>query len=368
MSDTPQGPDWWQASDDKWYPPPRPEMPGDEAIPQPAAAAGFPPPGGAPAGPPLGPPVGGFPPGGFPPAGPPSGGFPAGVPNGGFPPGAPSGPYGAPPPGQGGQNRTPLFVAIGVVAAALLIGLFFIMQDDGDDTTTGNPGTNTTDATTPDTEPPATFEPSDDTEPDTNPSGNTELEVVESGFSNYMGGFDQDELKASYGFIVENKGDETATDVDISVSIYDEAGAVLSSEQHTIYVIRPGEKFGVGDEIYSGLTARVGKIEVQIGEPSPYATEVPDEGGLTAEGVSTAAEEYGGLTTTFTVKSTYAQQLDSPYAYAIFRNANGAIVGGAWQILNFVPANGSTAGEISSFDQIPDVATTEVYVDPGYLG
>src|ERR671917_561650 len=29
MSDTPQGPDWWQASDDKWYPPPRPEMPGD---------------------------------------------------------------------------------------------------------------------------------------------------------------------------------------------------------------------------------------------------------------------------------------------------------------------------------------------------
>ena len=29
MSDAPQGPDWWQASDDKWYPPPRPQMPGD---------------------------------------------------------------------------------------------------------------------------------------------------------------------------------------------------------------------------------------------------------------------------------------------------------------------------------------------------
>ena len=66
MSDTPQGPDWWQASDDKWYPPPRPEMPGT-ADATAVAAPGAVTPGGPPTGPPLAPPTG-----------PPSGGFPAG--------------------------------------------------------------------------------------------------------------------------------------------------------------------------------------------------------------------------------------------------------------------------------------------------
>jgi hypothetical protein len=370
MSDTPQGPDWWQASDDKWYPPPRPEMPGDETVPQPAAVPGFPPPGGPPTGPPMGPPSGGYPPAGPPggfPSGPPSGGYPPGAPGApGYPPGVPSGPYGAPPPGQG-QNRTPLFIGIGVVVAALLIGLFFVMQGDDDETSTGDDPPATTEATEPDS--PATSEtPSETSDPGGTPSGDTTLEVVESGFSNYMGGYDQDELQASYGFIVENTGDETATDVDVSVSVFDAAGTVLSSEQHTIYVIRPGEKVGIGDEFYSELTAEIANLEVQIGEPSPYATDVPDEGTLTAEGVSTVAEEYGGLKTTFTVTSTYAEQLDGPYAYAIYRDAGGAIIGGSWGILNFVPAGGSTAGEITSFETIPGVATTEIYLDPGYLG
>jgi hypothetical protein len=58
MSDTPQGPGWWQASDDKWYPPPRPTMPGEETAPATAATTvapqyGAPTSGGFPAGPPT---------------------------------------------------------------------------------------------------------------------------------------------------------------------------------------------------------------------------------------------------------------------------------------------------------------------------
>src|SRR5690606_26003855 len=118
MSDTPQGPDWWQASDDKWYPPPRPPMPGDadpSAVAAPAMAAPGAPPGAPPGMPPGAPPAG-------PPIAPPAGqpGFPGGPPSGGFPPSGPtSGPYGAPPVAPpGGPNRTPLFIAIGVVVAA----------------------------------------------------------------------------------------------------------------------------------------------------------------------------------------------------------------------------------------------------------
>jgi hypothetical protein len=75
MSDTPQGPGWWQASDGKFYPP--------ESAPGGGAASG------------------GYPSGGYPSGGYPSGGYPSGgYPGGGYP--APGGspyamPYGAMP-------------------------------------------------------------------------------------------------------------------------------------------------------------------------------------------------------------------------------------------------------------------------------
>ncbi|HEX6417385.1 MAG TPA: FxLYD domain-containing protein [Acidimicrobiales bacterium] len=358
MSDTPQGPDWWQASDDKWYPPPRPAMPGDgdaPAVAAPAMAApGAAPPGAPPAGPPM-----------APPAGPP--GFPAGPPSGGFPPSGPtSGPYGAPPvaPPPGGQNRTPLFIAIGVVAAAAIVGLVVLLSGGDDDdepttapTTEAPPGPETT--TLPAGNPPAT---------ESQQSGSSEIQVVESGFSNFMGGFDSDERSVAYGFIVENTGDETATDISVSISAYDANGTALASDSVTIYVLRPGERMGIGDEFFgTTFTTDVARLDVQVSEPRDFgSSDVPDEGTLSAEGINTSVTDYN-ITTTFTAKSSYAQQVDSPSVYAIYRNEAGEIIGGSFGFLDFVPANGSTAGEVTSWEVIPGVASTEVYLDPGFF-
>ena len=362
MSDTPQGPDWWQASDDKWYPPPRPEMPG-EADATAVAPVGAAPAGGPPTGPPVGPPSGGFPPG------PPSGGFPAaGPPSGGFPPGGTPSPYpGMPPGGAGGQNKTPLFVAIGVVVAAAVIGLIFVLTSDDDDPT---PSPTTTQQQTP----PETGGSTEISEPTNGggggggnePAGSTSVEVVETGFSNFMGGYDQDERAVTYGFIVENTGDELATDISISISAYDASGTALASDSKTIYVLRPGEKIGIGDEFYGEtFSTEVDSIDVQVSEPSNYSLEdVPEEGTLAAEGITTTADDYS-VTTKFTAKSTYGEQLDYPSAYAIYRNTAGDIIGGSSGSIDFITANGSTAGEVRSWDVIPDIATTEVYLDPG---
>jgi hypothetical protein len=363
MSDTPQGPDWWQASDDKWYPPPRPEMPGQpEPAVAPAAAPGMPPPGapGVPTGPPTGPPPGGYgAPGPFAPPGGPSGGFPPG-PSGPYPPG------GAPRPGS--SNRTALFIAIGVVVAAALVGLVVVLTSGGDDDppTTGGPGTTLAPApnggdgggTGGD---PGTTEPA--------PSGDASVAVVDSGFQNFMGGFDGDERSVTYGFIVENSGEELATDISVSVSAYDAEGNAVATASHTIYVLRPGEKMGLGDEFFGDtFAADVDRVDFQVSEPGQGfgAENVPAEGGLTAEGITTNADDYS-ITTTFTAKSTYAEQIDSPSVYAIYRNADGAIIGGSSGYLDFIPPNGSTAGEVRSWELIPNVDTTEVYMDPGYF-
>ena len=43
MSDIPQAPDWWQASDGKWYPPQPGQAPADPFAQQQQAASGMPP-------------------------------------------------------------------------------------------------------------------------------------------------------------------------------------------------------------------------------------------------------------------------------------------------------------------------------------
>src|SRR5918998_2224919 len=299
MSDTPQGPDWWQASDDKWYPPPRPEMPGD------ADATAV----------------------------------------------SPSGPV--PPAG--------------------LVGLIVILSGGDDDPETEPTASSNTTAAPPTTEPgPDGPDPTTDTTPsdpdDPEPTGDNAVVVVDEGFQPFMGGYDQDERTASYGFIIENTSDEVATDISISVSAFDASGTALASASHNVYVLRPGEKMGLGDEFYGeNFASDVADVQIQVSEPSEYGLEdVPEEGTLTAEGVTTTSDDYG-LTTTFTARSTYGQQIDSPQAYAIYRDAAGDIIGGSTGYVDFIAANGSTAGEVTSWDLIPNVASTEVYIDPGYF-
>jgi hypothetical protein len=348
MSDTPQGPDWWQASDDKWYPPPRPEMPGQVTtvpLQQPPAGPPIAPPGGPPIGPPPGAP-----------------------PSGGFTPGGPPSPYaGMPPAGQppAQQNKTPLYVAIGVVVAAALVGLIVVLTSGDDEPTAPPPDPPTTQAppTSAGTEPPDTTDSSDEPPP----SGDGTVEVVESGFSNFTAGVEGNEKTGSYGFIVENTGDEIATDVQISVSAFAADGTALASVSHTVYVLRPGEKLGIGDEFYGeNFPAEIAELQVDVGEPSDYgAEEVPEEGTLTAEGITTTSDEYG-LETTFTARSTYAEQVDSPMAYAIYRDASGKIIGGSYDYLDFIPPNGSVAASVQSYELIPNVGSTEIYIDSGY--
>ena len=46
----------------------------------------------------------------------------------------------------------------------------------------------------------------------------------------------------------------------------------------------------------------------------------------------------------------------------------GGIVGDSDGFRDFIPANGSAAAEITSWEAIPNVASTEVYLDPDEIG
>jgi hypothetical protein len=359
MSDAPQGPDWWQASDDKWYPPPRPQMPGDAPA---AVAPGYAPPGSVPGAPPLGPPAGtpsgGYPQGGFPPAGPPGGPGGPGAPG----PYGPS-PYGGVPGQQPSANRTPLFIGLGVVVAIAVIGLIVALSggDDDDGETSDRPQVTVPEVTAID--PGETTETTDAGSVGDASEGTTEvqgLELVDSGWSVAE---DDSIVEGSYGIIIENKGEELVTNFNVEVAIYDLNDTVVGTNSHMVAKLAPGETLGIGYDINDDVSNGISRLDVAFEEG--YGDSVP-EGAFTVSEVATTTDEYG-TETTFTVASSYTVDLDSPYAYVIYRDAAGKIIGGTYGLVDMVPAGGRANGTLTSYEPVPGVETAEVWVDQGFF-
>jgi hypothetical protein len=328
-------------------------MPGEEAA---VAASSAPPEGMAPpmnvaSGQGFGPPMG----------------APPGAP---MAPGAPPGPYGAYPPGPppgGGQNRTPLFIALGVVAVVALLGVGLAVASSGGDDDDPTPTSQASTTTPPDDTSSPTSPPETDGTDDTSGggAGTEDIEVVEKGFTNFDPEY-EDGNHVSYGYVLENTGDDPVANLEITVTLLDSEGTVVSSDTDNVYLIQPGQKMGLGDEPYENI-AEVAEIDVQASVPS-YASDAEELGEITTEGIATS-DESSQWKTTFTAKSTYEVQIDSPYAYVIYRNTGGDIVGGSYGFMNVLRAGGSTSGEVTSYEPIPgvDPAKTEVYVDPAYM-
>ena len=71
--------------------------------------------------------------------------------------------------------------------------------------------------------------------------------------------------------------------------------------------------------------------------------------------------------TTFTVASSYEIDLETTYAYAIYRDSVGEFIGGTYGFVDLIPAGGQAAGTVTSYEPVAGVATTDVYVDQGYF-
>jgi hypothetical protein len=161
----------------------------------------------------------------------------------------------------------------------------------------------------------------------------------------------------SYGVVVSNPSHDIATRVSLNVAFYDANGTVVKADNPSIDVIIPGQTAAYGDTIQAAGATRM-EVQALVGD---WQTPTTTPGGFTASGVSTTPRDYGGLQTNATLTSTFAKDLKEIVASAIYRDGNGAIVGGDHTYVDFVPAGGSAAVEIQSFSDTPAPAATEVY-------
>lgn len=332
MSDTPQGPGWWQASDDKWYPPPRPDMPDDHVVVQPES-------------PPLAyeesPPVEGM-------------------------PGMSPDPYGdvayvEPPPT--GPNRGLLYGALGVVGVLAVIAVAVLLLSGGD----GDSGTETDD-----TAEAASDQGSGDCGADSELGDGVVL--LDCGFSNFTGSSTNGMAPLpTFGFVIENTGDTLLESLQFTVTLYDEAGEEFDTQNPFVNVLQPGEKMGVGYTALSmdGGTTELADIDISYDGLAPLEEDREiGEGALVTSNVQTTLNETEpSLSTTFNVSSTYLDEVQNPVTYLIYRNSEDEILGGYQGFSpTYIGAQTRASGSIKVYGELEgmDPEGTLTYVDFGY--
>lgn len=231
--------------------------------------------------------------------------------------------------------------------------------------TTPTPAASQTPRPTPSATPTPTSRPTPTAQP------RADLEVSEYGFSTWQGEFD-DGARLSWAVIVDNPNPANswiATRLDIRVSFFDGGGGVVTTTSDTVALLVPGQKAAVvgSDSPFSnpdlGLIER---MEVRLGEPSWEQADGP-LGAFEVSGVQVRRGEYGDSTVTGQVSSTFADEIEDAYATAVYRNADGAIVGGDFTFIEFIPSGEATPFEISGFGSPPSAASADVYVTFSFL-
>jgi hypothetical protein len=188
------------------------------------------------------------------------------------------------------------------------------------------------------------------------------MTLVDSGFSVYKGKYDSG-YSLSWGVIVKNpNANAVADDVRLVVDFLDASGTLVTTSNDSWPAILPNQTVALGEEIsyFSNSDLKtVAKMEVQVFHGDDWEDFDGSAGEFSFSDIKTRADSIGSLDTTARISSTFAKDLQSPYAVAIYRR-EGAIVGAGWTFVDLVPAGGQVGVEIYG-PSIPKVDSTEMY-------
>lgn len=190
------------------------------------------------------------------------------------------------------------------------------------------------------------------------------LVVAEQGVSSFPDPFDPSATLGGYGVVLSNPNpDLVASGVRVVTRILDPAGTELLTDSTLLNGVMPGQRMALGRTLIEPIEDPA-QLAVTV-EVAAWLHPAFDDGALTADGVVTEPEENGGAVTRFTVRSTWPEPEEGVDVTAIYRAADGRILGAETTTLASVPPNGDVAGQIRLLSPIPDLATTEVFVGRG---
>lgn len=190
------------------------------------------------------------------------------------------------------------------------------------------------------------------------------LIVADQGVSSFPDPFDLTATLGGYGVILKNPNlDLVATGVRVTTRILDPEGMELLVDHTLLNAVMPDQHMALGRTLIEPIEAPT-QLDVRV-EVTAWLEPAYDEGTLIAENIVTEPEENGGAVTRFTVRSTWPEPEDGVDVTAIYRAADGRILGAESITLPAVPVRGSVPGQIRLLSPIPDLVTTEVFVGRG---
>jgi hypothetical protein len=190
------------------------------------------------------------------------------------------------------------------------------------------------------------------------------LVVAEQGVSSFPDPFDHTATLGGYGVVLQNPNpDLMATGVRVVTRVLDPNGTELVTDSTLLNAVMPGERMALGRTLIEPV-ANPTQLAVAV-EVSAWMRPASPDGRLVAEGVVTEPEPNGGAVTRFAVRSTWPEAEEGVDVTAVYRAADGRILGAESTVLPSVPPGGTTEGQIRLLSPIPDVTTTDVFVGRG---
>lgn len=159
-------------------------------------------------------------------------------------------------------------------------------------------------------------------------------------------GYGQDGIAVGVGFVVENPNQNLAIErSQYQIAGYDSSGSVLKTGSGYIERLEPGERLGIGDNLYlpDGTTMTRLEVQLQPGAVIPAAKRPPL---MTATNITYLPDRYVSKVTG-TIQNTQPKDQTFVRVSALLYDTGGRIIGAGYTYVDFIPASGQAAAEVS---------------------
>ena len=194
------------------------------------------------------------------------------------------------------------------------------------------------------------------------------LAVAEQGITVVEDRFDATRREGTYAVLVDNPHDDwLAQGVQVQVTFLGQDGQPLGTDQGFIEVVLPSQRVAVASLFFDAPSEPVVGMDIAIDVARWRRTE-PFDGGFELADVVTGPAEFSGVVTDFSITSTFDDDLTDVGVTAVYRNADGAVIGGSDTFLDLLEPGVATPAQITLLANvtIEDVASTELYPSAAY--
>jgi hypothetical protein len=189
------------------------------------------------------------------------------------------------------------------------------------------------------------------------------LEVAAQGITVVPDRFDASRREGTFAVVLANPHERwLAQGVQVTVTFVDEGGNALGTDDGFLEVVLPAQRVAVASLFFNAPTVPVARMDVAV-DVARWRETGPFEGSFTVADVVTGEAEFSGVRTTFTITSGFAEPLTDVGVTAVYRAADGRIIGGYDTFVERLDPGVPTPAEVALLANVDpaDVATTELY-------